>query len=40
MMVNWGLSEVLCYLRHLERKSEAKKEDGSDPERWTLMSDV
>jgi glyoxylase-like metal-dependent hydrolase (beta-lactamase superfamily II) len=37
MMLNWGLSEVLCYLRHLERREEAHKvEPGGDgqPERW------
>ena len=25
MMVNWGLSETLCYLRHLERLGEAER---------------
>jgi hypothetical protein len=34
MMVNWGLAEVLCYLRHLELRSEAQKREDSDPERW------
>ena len=34
MMVNWGLSEVLCYLRHLELRGEARKLEDSDPERW------
>jgi glyoxylase-like metal-dependent hydrolase (beta-lactamase superfamily II) len=37
MMLNWGLSEVLCYLRHLEHRGEAHKaEPASDgqPERW------
>ena len=38
MMVNWGLSEVLCYLRHLERRGEVHKLDGSDPERWSLTA--
>ena len=33
MMVNWGLSETLCYLRHLERLGEVEKVD-EDPERW------
>ena len=33
MMVNWGLSETLCYLRHLEKLGEAEKVD-EDPERW------
>ncbi|MEX2252846.1 MAG: MBL fold metallo-hydrolase [Thermoleophilaceae bacterium] len=39
MVVNWGLSESLCYLRHLEveeavRKLEPEGED--EPERWEL----
>ena len=38
MMVNWGLSEVLCYLRHLELQGQAQKLDGSDPERWQLAA--
>ena len=38
MMVNWGLSEVLCYLRHLELQDEARKLDGSDPEQWELAA--
>jgi glyoxylase-like metal-dependent hydrolase (beta-lactamase superfamily II) len=33
MMVNWGLSETLCYLRHLEKLGEVEKVD-EDPERW------
>ena len=33
MMVNWGLSETLCYLRHLERLGEVEKVN-EDPERW------
>ena len=33
MMVNWGLSETLCYLRHLETLGEVEKVDD-DPERW------
>ena len=33
MMVNWGLSETLCYLRHLERLGEVEKVE-EDPERW------
>jgi glyoxylase-like metal-dependent hydrolase (beta-lactamase superfamily II) len=38
MMVNWGLSETLCYLRHLERLGEAEKLDDTDPERWALAA--
>jgi len=33
MMVNWGLSETLSYLRHLETLGEVEKVDD-DPERW------
>jgi glyoxylase-like metal-dependent hydrolase (beta-lactamase superfamily II) len=33
MMVNWGLSETLCYLRHLEKLGEVEKVE-EDPERW------
>ena len=34
MMINWGLSEVLCYLQHLELRGEAARVDGEEPERW------
>jgi len=34
MMVNWGLSEVLSYLRHMELCGEVEKV-GSDPERYS-----
>jgi glyoxylase-like metal-dependent hydrolase (beta-lactamase superfamily II) len=34
MLVGWGLSETLCYLRHLEVRGDARRVDGSDPERW------
>ena len=43
MMVNWGLSEALCYLRHLEvggqvERAESTVPAGDDepPERWAL----
>jgi glyoxylase-like metal-dependent hydrolase (beta-lactamase superfamily II) len=36
MMVGWGLSETLCYLRHLELRGDARPVDGSDPERWAV----
>jgi len=36
MLVNWGLSETLCYLRHFELQGAARKIDGEDPERWEL----
>ena len=35
MMVNWGLAEVLSYLRYLERRGEVEKVD-SQPERYAL----
>jgi glyoxylase-like metal-dependent hydrolase (beta-lactamase superfamily II) len=34
MMLNWGLTETLCYLRHLERLGEAAETDGSEPRLW------
>jgi hypothetical protein len=34
LMVSWGLSEVLCYLRHLELRGEAAPVEGEDPARW------
>jgi glyoxylase-like metal-dependent hydrolase (beta-lactamase superfamily II) len=34
MMIGWGLSEVLCYLRHLELGGEAERVEGEEPERW------
>jgi glyoxylase-like metal-dependent hydrolase (beta-lactamase superfamily II) len=37
MMVGWGLSETLCYLRHLELRGEVERVDGSDPERWARV---
>ena len=35
MLVNWGLSETLCYLRHFELRGEVQK-TGDDPELWEL----
>ena len=37
MLVNWGLSETLCYLRHLELRGEVEKVEGEDPERWRAL---
>jgi glyoxylase-like metal-dependent hydrolase (beta-lactamase superfamily II) len=37
MMVNWGLSETLSYLRHLERLGEVEKVE-EDPERWLAVA--
>jgi glyoxylase-like metal-dependent hydrolase (beta-lactamase superfamily II) len=34
MVVGWGLSETLSYLRHLERRGEASRVDGAEQERW------
>ena len=34
MMLNWGLNEVLVYLRHLQMRDHARLE-VSDVERWT-----
>lgn len=36
LMLNWGLSEALCYLAHLERREEATQQDG----RWRLRGDA
>jgi glyoxylase-like metal-dependent hydrolase (beta-lactamase superfamily II) len=38
MMVNWGLSETLSYLRHLERLSEAERVESDPAERWSLAA--
>jgi len=38
MMVSWGLSEVLCYLRHLELSGEASRVEGEEPGRWALAA--
>ena len=37
MLVSWGLSETLCYLRHLELREEVERIDGEEPERWALV---
>jgi glyoxylase-like metal-dependent hydrolase (beta-lactamase superfamily II) len=34
MAIGWGLSEVLCYLRHLEVHEKARQLDGEEPARW------
>jgi glyoxylase-like metal-dependent hydrolase (beta-lactamase superfamily II) len=38
MIVNWGLSETLCYLRYLELRDEARRIEDEDPERWSLAA--
>ena len=36
MMLNWGLTETLCYLRHLERLGEAAPVEDAEPALWAL----
>ena len=36
MKIGWGLSEVLCYLRHLEVLGEVTRVGAGEPERWAL----
>ena len=36
MMVGWGLSEALCYLRHMEVGGEVRRIDEAEAERWEL----
>jgi glyoxylase-like metal-dependent hydrolase (beta-lactamase superfamily II) len=36
MMIGWGLSEALAYLRHMELAGQVERLDGEDPERWRL----
>jgi glyoxylase-like metal-dependent hydrolase (beta-lactamase superfamily II) len=38
MMVSWGLSEALCYLRHLELAGAAARLEGEEPDRWALAA--
>ena len=38
MIVNWGLSETLCYLRYLELRDGARRIEDEDPERWALVA--
>ena len=39
MMIGWGLSEALCYLRHLELRGEVERLGGAaDSERWALRA--
>jgi hypothetical protein len=38
MMVNWGLSETLSYLRHLERLDQAERVQSEPAERWSLAA--
>jgi glyoxylase-like metal-dependent hydrolase (beta-lactamase superfamily II) len=36
MVVNWGLSETLCYLRYMELRDQVRRLEGEEPERWEL----
>jgi glyoxylase-like metal-dependent hydrolase (beta-lactamase superfamily II) len=36
MMIGWGLTEALSYLRHMELAGEVERVDGEDPERWRV----
>ena len=38
MMVNWGLSETLCYLRHLERWARRPRVEDAEPALWAAAS--
>jgi hypothetical protein len=38
MMIGWGLSETLSYLRHLELRGEVVREEDADPQRWALAA--
>ena len=38
MMINWGLSETLCYLRDLERRERIERVEDDGPERWAIAS--
>ena len=38
MMLNWGLTETLCYLRHLERLGEAAPVEDAEPALWGLAA--
>jgi glyoxylase-like metal-dependent hydrolase (beta-lactamase superfamily II) len=38
MVVNWGLSETLCYLRYLELRDGARRIADEEPERWALVA--
>ncbi|MEX1141339.1 MAG: MBL fold metallo-hydrolase [Thermoleophilaceae bacterium] len=36
--MSWAMSLTLCYLRHLELRGDIARVEGSDPERWHLIS--
>jgi len=37
MMINWALSETLCYLRYLERRDGVERVEQEGPDRWALV---
>ena len=38
MMIGWGLTEALCYLKHMELRGEVEKLGGEDTDRWQLVA--
>src|SRR3954452_8045998 len=36
MVVNWGLSEALCYLRYMELRDQVRRLDGDERELWEV----
>ncbi len=38
MMVNWGLSATLSYLRHMEKLEQASRVESEPTERWSLAA--
>ncbi|MEA2459394.1 MAG: hypothetical protein QOC95_2366, partial [Thermoleophilaceae bacterium] len=38
MMVNWGLSATLSYLRHMERLEQAEQVESEPTERWSMAA--
>ncbi|MEA2363498.1 MAG: hypothetical protein QOD71_2643 [Thermoleophilaceae bacterium] len=38
MMLSWGLTETLCYLRHLERLGEAEPVADAEPVLWGMTA--
>jgi hypothetical protein len=38
MMLSWGLTETLCYLRHLATRGEAAEMRDSEPRLWAAAA--
>jgi glyoxylase-like metal-dependent hydrolase (beta-lactamase superfamily II) len=38
LMISWGLTETLAYLRHLEQLGQAAPVEDSEPARWALAA--